>query len=185
MNSILLYVILFLMVVAAIMTIITTRLFTAVIYSSALSAFAALVYVLLGAPDVALAEAVIGSTLATIIFLVTLKKYRIFTVYLIGKRDDSQLASGLQLLTKTLQRYDIEPHILQSSASADELLSDPHCDLVAERKDDIVIFYGQQSVHFSRIAEDFSEQINAGKFIFKYDLENSSTDSKGVSHHDI
>ena len=80
MNETLLGAVLLLLLGLGILVVVTDRLFTAVVYSAALSACIAFGYLLLGAPDVALAEAIIGSALTTVIYLATLKKYRIFTI---------------------------------------------------------------------------------------------------------
>ena len=80
MNETLLGAVLLLLLGLGILVVVTDRLFTAVVYSAALSACIAFGYLLLGAPDVALAEAIIGSVLTTVIYLATLKKYRIFTI---------------------------------------------------------------------------------------------------------
>jgi uncharacterized MnhB-related membrane protein len=69
------------LIVFAIIAIQATVLRNAVIYLSVFSLICSIVYLLLGAPDVAIAEATIGCTLSTILYLVALKKYRIFTVY--------------------------------------------------------------------------------------------------------
>jgi len=69
------------LIVFAIIAIQTSILRNAIIYLSVFSLLCSAVYLLLGAPDVAIAEAVIGCTLSTILYLVALKKYRIFTVY--------------------------------------------------------------------------------------------------------
>ncbi len=65
----------------AIIALQTRVLRNAIIYLSVFSLLCSIVYLLLGAPDVAIAEAAIGCTLSTILYLVALKKYRIFTVY--------------------------------------------------------------------------------------------------------
>lgn len=69
------------LIVFAILAIQTGVLRNAIIYLSVFSLLCSVVYLLLGAPDVAIAEAVIGCTLSTILYLVALRKYRIFTVY--------------------------------------------------------------------------------------------------------
>lgn len=74
MNETLLGAVLLLLLGLGILVVVTDRLFTAVVYSAALSACIAFGYLLLGAPDVALAEAIIGSALTTVIYLATLKK---------------------------------------------------------------------------------------------------------------
>ena len=70
---------LIMLIVLAIATVQTRKLRNAVIYLGVFSLGMSFVYILYNAPDVAIAEAVIGSTLATILYLVALKKYRIFT----------------------------------------------------------------------------------------------------------
>ncbi len=174
MSELLLYVVLFFMVLSAILTVITDKLFTAVVYSGVLSLLTTLSYLLLGAPDVALAEAVIGSTLATAIFLVTLKKYRIFTVYLVGNRDDQLSTQILQTITTTLKKMNIELHVLQTQSDAHELFSHPNCDLVAEKKGEQIVLHGElQSQYFSKITEALSCEIDSGVVV----VEDSITDS--------
>ncbi len=69
-----------LLVVLSAIIIFTHKLRVAIILSGSCSMIAALVYMFLAAPDVALAEAIIGSTLATIILLAGTQKYRVCTV---------------------------------------------------------------------------------------------------------
>lgn len=69
------------LIIFAILAIQTGVLRNAIIYLSVFSLLCSVVYLLLGAPDVAIAEAVIGCTLSTILYLVALRKYKIFTVY--------------------------------------------------------------------------------------------------------
>lgn len=74
-------VLLLLLIPIAIYAIQTRKLRNAVVALCAFSLFASVCYLLYGAPDVAIAEAVIGTTLATILYLVALQKYKVFTVY--------------------------------------------------------------------------------------------------------
>lgn len=69
------------LIVFAILAIQANILRNAIIYLSVFSLLCSAVYLFLGAPDVAIAEAVIGCTLSTILYLVALKKYKILTVY--------------------------------------------------------------------------------------------------------
>jgi uncharacterized MnhB-related membrane protein len=71
-----------LLVIIAIITIQTQRLRNAVIFLGVFSLTIAFVYLLQGAPDVAIAEAVIGSTMATILYFVALQKYKLLKVYI-------------------------------------------------------------------------------------------------------
>lgn len=159
MHEFLLYLVLALMIGAAVCTVVTDRMFTAVIYAGVLSAVAAFVYLLLGAPDVALAEAVIGSTLATVVFLATLRKYRVFTVYLTGQEAGTAADRVLQVISRTLQRYELEPHVLRAAAPARELLTRADCDLVVEsRKAEIVIHGEKNSQYMLLVMEALAQE---------------------------
>ena len=73
---------LIILVVTAIMTLQTKKMKNAVIYLGVFSIIIAFVYLLQGAPDVAIAEAVIGSTMTTILYIVALHKYKLFRIYI-------------------------------------------------------------------------------------------------------
>ncbi len=106
------------LIVFAIIAIQSRVLRNAVIYLSVFSLICSIVYLLLGAPDVAIAEATIGCTLSTILYLVALKKYRIFTVYYnCHVKDDRQL-DGLQYEKEEIQT------ILKHFSTAQELQLD-------------------------------------------------------------
>lgn len=64
------------MFVAAIAAIYSKSLVTAVILSGAISLAASVVFLLIGAPDVAMTEAAIGSALTTVVFLYSLSRMR-------------------------------------------------------------------------------------------------------------
>ncbi len=106
------------LIIFAILAIQTGILRNAIIYLSVFSLLCSVVYLLLGAPDVAIAEAVIGCTLSTILYLVALRKYRIFTVY--------YLCDSVDVDDLTLQKQ--EKEILRTSltkfASSKELQLD-------------------------------------------------------------
>lgn len=74
-------IILVFLVISALLTLQTQKMKNAVIYLGVFSILIALMYLLQGAPDVAIAEAVIGSTMTTILFVVALHKYKIFRVF--------------------------------------------------------------------------------------------------------
>lgn len=105
MNETLLGAVLLLLLGLGILVVVTDRLFTAVVYSAALSACIAFGYLLLGAPDVALAEAIIGSALTTVIYLATLKKYRIFTIRCLpgDTRKDPLFSKVLEVISRSLR----------------------------------------------------------------------------------
>ena len=61
------------LIVLAIAAVNTSHLRRSIIYLGIFSLISSLVYLFYGAPDVAIAEAVIGSSLTTVLFLVALK----------------------------------------------------------------------------------------------------------------
>lgn len=69
------------LIVMAIIIIQTQRLRNAVIFLGVFSITIAFAYMLQGAPDVAIAEAVIGSTMSTILYVVAVQKYKLFRIY--------------------------------------------------------------------------------------------------------
>ena len=137
--------VLLLLCILALLTVHMERLFTAVVYAGVLSAAAAFAYMLLGAPDVALAEAVIGSTLSTVVFLVTLKKYKIFVVRFCpaGGKLDGPLKKVLSVLGRSLEKKEMEVHVIQAGEPVEKLLAYPDTDLVVEQKDDHVVIHGE------------------------------------------
>lgn len=124
MNETLLGAVLLLLLGLGILVVVTDRLFTAVVYSAALSACIAFGYLLLGAPDVALAEAIIGSALTTVIYLATLKKYRIFTIRCLpgDTRKDPLFSKVLEVISRSLKDHDLEAHLIESRGNARTLL---------------------------------------------------------------
>jgi uncharacterized MnhB-related membrane protein len=62
------------MVVSAILAVCLSSILAAIVSAGLASLFAAVCYVLLAAPDVAMAEAAIGSGLSTLIFLFALRR---------------------------------------------------------------------------------------------------------------
>jgi putative multicomponent Na+:H+ antiporter subunit B len=78
-------ILLLLLLLFAFLSVQTPKLTHAVIYLGMFSFLCSLVYLFYQSPNVAIAEAVIGSTLATVIYLVALKKQKRFTVYIFHK----------------------------------------------------------------------------------------------------
>ncbi len=108
------------LVVLAFMTVQTIRLRRAVIYLGAFSLIASFAYLAYNAPDVAIAEAVIGCTLATVLFLIAMKKYRVITIYYV--QDEADVTSSIRKerreLTRSLEHFLLErgyePHIVST-----------------------------------------------------------------------
>ncbi|MCD6378968.1 DUF4040 domain-containing protein [bacterium] len=78
MNVIIATVLVLVMLVAAIAALIFKDLLNAVIASSVVSLIAAVIFYLLQAPDVAMAEAAIGAALVTAIFIIAIRRTKRF-----------------------------------------------------------------------------------------------------------
>ena len=65
-----------LMIFAAIWSVLSKRLLSSVLLSGAVSLLASLVFLAVGAPDVAMTEAAIGSALTTMVFLSALSRMK-------------------------------------------------------------------------------------------------------------
>jgi len=144
--------VLLMMVAFALLAVREDRLRTAVIYLGSFSLVGSFTYLLHGAPDVAIAEAIIGSTLSTFLILVALKKHRIFTVYYSMKKG-TQLAGAfvksrdefVDLTEKFCISKELEPHIVYTTEKLDKIERSHQYDLIVIHGDDDISIYGSRS----------------------------------------
>jgi len=119
-----------LLVIMAIVTVQTQKLRNAVIYLGIFSLSISFVYMLYNAPDVAIAEAVIGSTLATILYLVALQKYKVFVIYYhvhSGEVNDKHYTHKknselLKLLEVFCAKQELEPQIIYTTEEKENIM---------------------------------------------------------------
>lgn len=122
----------------------------AVIYLGVFSLTISFVFLLYNAPDVAIAEAVVGSTIATILYLVALQKYKIFTIYYqVQENEDcvkEQYSKYKLQLLKTLEKFctknELEAQVIFSSLSLDQILSKHQYALIVVEIEDEIVIYG-------------------------------------------
>ena len=106
------------LVVLAFMTVQTVRQRRAVVYLGAFSLISSFAYLAYNAPDVAIAEAVIGCTLSTVLFLIAMKKYRVITIYYVQDEEDvtASIRKERRELTRSLENFLLErgyePHVV-------------------------------------------------------------------------
>ncbi len=123
----------------------THKLRIAIILSGSCSMIAALVYLFLAAPDVALAEAVIGSTLSTIILLAGTQKYRVCTVCALPS--DEKLETKLwSSINRCAAKKELEANIVH--VDTQEELHDHYYDLGYKVSKDEIILYGENESYF-------------------------------------
>ena len=129
------------MVILAVFAVGSDKLRRVVIYLGIFSLISSYAYLLYSAPDVAIAEAIIGSTLSTILFLVALKKYAVFTVYYllsdtpeIGDEHIMQSRSSLlRLINNYCKDQELEPHLIFSPEDKVNVAVNHAYDLIIEQ----------------------------------------------------
>lgn len=131
---------LLLLIVFSIGAIQTHHMRHSVIYLGIFSLCISFVYLIYNAPDVALAEAIIGSTISTILYLVALQKYKIFTIYFRirdlkdcdNSKDCSFDSSITKLLSKFCSKQELESQFIFSNLSLDEIIEHHQYALIIE-----------------------------------------------------
>lgn len=136
------------LVFLALLIVTTGNLKRAVVYLgvfSLISSFVALIY---GAPDVAIAEAIIGSSITTVLYLVALNKYQYFLIYYTESTDQTQLKSSkpqkpfLKRLELFLQKRNMNPHLIFSDETIQTILKTGKFDLALYQSEDALWIYG-------------------------------------------
>ncbi len=146
------------LIIFAIVTVQTKNLIRAVIYLGGLSLICSVTYIMLAAPDVALAEAVIGCTLSTILFLVVLRKYRVFNVCFVypqiniiqentNVQDDMSYMDNANII-KLVENYcyskELEPHIIYSNRYEDLITISYQYDIIVHQLGKQFWLYGRK-----------------------------------------
>lgn len=173
MNDTLLIITLILIIILAIMVVTVDKLLKAVVMTAIFSVMAAFVYLILGAPDVALAEAVIGSTLSTIILLVAIKRCKIFTVYYISETNiqvNKSILKVVSIIENALKEHEIEPNIICSTDSI-EILQKSGYDIIVEYKKSEIIIHGKEN---SFNMESIINNINKTKLRYSVHIEDNT-----------
>ena len=137
--------VLILSLILAIVTMQASNLKVAVIAMGAFSMILSIEYLLLAAPDVALAEAAIGSTLSTVLLLVALSRYKVFHVCLI---DSNTADPEADRLIRQIEGYcagaDLDMHMVRNTTGLSHALRAYRHDLVIARDGDSLVLYGRE-----------------------------------------
>lgn len=164
----LLYVILALLIVTALAVLISNHLVTCVLLACAFSSVASLAFLLVGAPDVALAEIVIGSALSTIMYLVALQRYKIFTIYYIplsNSTGHSQLDQILPVIVHSVSAHDLQPHLILSFLPISQLFRHYHWDLIVEETLEGIIIHLKKHNQYAQALTHRIAQEHCGKLV--------------------
>jgi len=142
------------LIICAVLTIQTQKMKVAIIYLGAFSILIAFVYLLQGAPDVALAEAVIGSTMTTILFVVAIHKYKLFRIYIIvesTKIDDdiykNKVYRGiLSYINIFCYKKGLDPLVIYTIDARHHIGRNHHHILLEESGDSFVLSYHMDDI---------------------------------------
>ena len=150
--------------------VLTDKLVTCVLIAAGFSALSALVFLLVGAPDVALAEIAIGSTLSTIIYLVALQRYKVFSIfYIVSDPPSGNLEPVLDLIDKTMQAREAEPHRIQSRQTAAALLQQRSWDLIVEDNGEKIVIYAEESSSYVEKIKGALAETGLGQQVILWD----------------
>ena len=153
-------IVLVMMIVLAIVTVSSMKLRRAIIYMGAFSLLSSFVYLLNNAPDVAIAEAVIGCTISVILLLTALKKYRIMTIYYVEEKDcdiSKDICEKFIVdIEKFLIEHEFEPQLVKTSLD-DESLHE-------QDKFDMLVVGVSESLNVYTASDNFNSEM-IGKFI--------------------
>ncbi len=181
------------LVVFAIIAIQSRVLRNAIIYLSVFSLLCSIVYLLLGAPDVAIAEATIGCTLSTILYLVALKKYRIFTVYYSCKAKEEQLLPTLleekkeihSILKHFAKAQELQLDVINTTSSFKKLKKSASYDVIVFHSSKGLWLHGLgNSYQYNELLHFFETECNRNyeaRFIDE-DAEWSSQPTEDIQH---
>ncbi|MBM7562216.1 Na(+)/H(+) antiporter subunit B [Fusibacter tunisiensis] len=166
---------LILLIILAIAAMQTRSMRNAVIYLGVFSLAISFVYLALNAPDVAIAEAVIGSTIATILYLVALQKYKIFTIYYRLQdaeiKDEHFYASYKMQLVKSLEKFctkqELEAQIIYTHEQLADILIKHQYALIVEEHDDFFSIYAHHENYMLDKLEVFLEHEPPFKLPFR------------------
>jgi uncharacterized MnhB-related membrane protein len=165
------------LVIFAILAIQTHTLRHAVIYLSVYSLGSSVLFLIYGAPDVALAEAIIGSGLSVVFYLVALKRQRLMTIFLI--EDDSldperqkELARLLREIEHLYAKKELQSHVFRTDLDRLAILDQRDYDLlIAVEKGQVWIYGGQEDYQMDTLAARLAEMELAGLPVALFRLE--------------
>lgn len=149
------------LVVLAIIALNTKKMRRAVVYLGVFSLVSSFVYLLYGAPDVAIAEAIIGSTITTVLYLVALRKYQVFNIYYANSADEQNnqplknSSAFLNNLEAFLIQREMEPQIVYSGKPIETILSQEKFDLAIHHTDQDIWIYGCAEDYQLDAVEDY------------------------------
>lgn len=145
------YFFLIFLVALASVAVFSNNLQRSIIYMGAFSLILSFAYLFYHAPDVALAEAAIGVGLSTIMYLVTLKKIRIYSICYVEEGiqafSDNTIRKVDPKILKPVEHFmekeeELEPQFAYTNQTLQQVLDEKQHDLVILKKDNTFFLYG-------------------------------------------
>ncbi len=142
------------MLVLALLALYTGPLRIAVIYFSVFSLICSFLYLYYQAPDVAIAEAVMGSGLITLLYLTALKRYRVYSVCYTNTDfptvSDREIIEGTRKgeLVREIEDFcfarELEPQLVFTPQPVSEVLQSGRHDLIIHQTGDKITIIGNR-----------------------------------------
>ncbi len=159
--TVLRYILYGILIISAFMTVQTKRLRRSVIYLGIFSLISSLAYLVLFAPDVAIAEAIIGCTISVILFLTALKRYKTFTIYYVPDKQDEKAPAFIDKFEQYLYDNEFDPQLIHTSLDDENLHETERFDVLVMRHGQTMTLYSSASSYHSPLIQAF---LNEGKF---------------------
>ncbi len=141
-------------VTLAVLALCAGRLRVAVVYFSVLSLLCSFLYLFYQAPDVAIAEAVMGSGLITLLYLTALRRYRIYSICFTNTDfptvSDREILAGTRRgqLVRDIEEFclarELEPQLIFTPQSVREILKSGQHDLIIHQSGQKITVLGNR-----------------------------------------
>ncbi|GAA0179351.1 hypothetical protein SH2C18_22390 [Clostridium sediminicola] len=149
-------------IVFAFKAITTNKLRVSIITMGIFSLISSFCYLLYSAPDVAIAEAVMGCTLSTILYLVAFQKYKIFSIYYIVKNNNGTYINNEikrrteieSIIEKFCKNKELEPHVIYTSEDVEHIKSAHEYDLIVVQDGKDLTLFGREDNYLLEGLED-------------------------------
>jgi len=153
--NVLRYILYAILIFSAIMTVQSRKLRRSVIYLGIFSLISSLAYLFLYAPDVAIAEAIIGCTISVILFLTAVKRYRTFTIYYVPEKDDTHSQVFIEKFEQYLSENEFDPQLIHTSLDDENLHESDRFDVLIVHHGDTMTLYSSSTSYHSPLIQAF------------------------------
>lgn len=165
---------LILLVVLAVFSIMSVSLRRAVIYMAIYSLLCSFVYLVYRAPDVAIAEASIGTAFTTIIYWVGIKRQKVIRIYYLPcvlngeKLESCEYSQVYKVMEQFLKKKELEPLIINSESSLEEIRENELYDYIFQAVDDEIVLYGREEDHrLDELEKILNEKNNMNAIVYR------------------